>query len=333
MADGETVYVDYATRERIAGMTIGGMTIAERVLREAARAGAAAAVIRGTGLPVLPPLPIDVTVISDDPAPPAARELPGDVVAGVRIHDEASREQASRALFQTCRRPHDGLGDRYVIRSISLRLTAVMCRLGLTPNQVTWFNIVIGLAACVVAGWSDGAWDHLAIAGGLMFVQVVLDSSDGELARIRHMHSTFGMWLDNTSDDVIDNLFLAALGIGLGGVWLPIGVTAAVLRTLCALMIHVDVARRGRAGDVLAFQWFFDAKDEALADRFEVVERPSVFGVARAMGRRDLYVLIWAAACLGGVPVVALIQGSVIGVAYFGLAVVHLIVMARRPAS
>src|SRR5213075_525221 len=117
-------------------------------------------------------------------------------------------------------------------------------------------------------------------AGALIFVQVVLDSCDGELARIRFMHSRLGMILDNGSDDVIDNLFVAMLGIGLGGIWVPIGVGAAIGRGLSALMIHVDVARRGKVGDVLAFKWFFDAEDEALQERFET--KGSVLGVVRA---------------------------------------------------
>jgi phosphatidylglycerophosphate synthase len=330
MGVDDTVYLDYPG-DRVAAMVIGGMTVVERILREAASAGAVHAVIRGDGcqLPVLPRLPIEVTIVPGaSPVPAQARAVRGDVIANVRVRDDDSRRLASRALFQACRRPYDGIGDRYVIRSISLRLTSVMCRLRLTPNQVTTVNILIGLVACGFAGPLGGTRQAFAIAGALMFLQIVLDSCDGELARIRHLGSRFGMWLDNTSDDLIDNLFIAMLGVGLGGIWLPIGIAAAGARSACAIMIHISVARLGKPGDIMAFKWFFDEADEALSERFET--GTSVLGVLRAVGRRDLYVLLWSACCLVGLPVVALVLGVAISAIYFTLSVAHLVVTRGR---
>ncbi len=329
MGVGDTVYLDYPVGDRVAGMVIGGMTVVERVLREAARSGASHAVIRGDAcvLPTLPSLPIDVQIVPvASPIPGDARKIPGDVIANVHIRDDETRRVASRALFETCRRPYDGVGDRYVIRSISLKLTRVLCRLGLTPNQVTTVNILIGLAACGLAGL--GGPLCFALAGGLMVLQIVLDSCDGELARIRHLHSRFGMWLDNTSDDVIDNLFIAMVGVGIGGIWMHVGVIAAVARSLYSLLIHVDVARRGKPGDVMAFKYWFDSVDDGLVERFE--SHASALGVLRAIGRRDLYVLLWSACCLGGLPLAALGLGVVISAAHFSLVVVHVVVMNRR---
>ncbi len=326
MSIGDTVFVDYAHAPRVAGMRLCGMTVAERVLRQAAQAGATRAIVRGAALPELAALPIAVETIARDAAPPEARAIAGDVIAGVTITDEPTRRRASRALLQTCRRPYDGLGDRFVIRALSLRLSAVFCRLHVTPNQITWVNILVGLVACGCA--AQGTRQAFIAAGALMFVQVVLDSCDGEVARLRYLASKFGMWLDNTSDDLIDNLFLAMLGVGIGGVWLPIGIAAAVAKSLIAVMIHIDVARRGKAGDVMAFKWFFDSADEELAERFET--GTSITGIGRAFARRDVYILVWAVMCLAGVPEIALVHGAIVAFGYFGLAIVHVAVSARR---
>ncbi len=321
-----TVYVDYRGREAIPAMVVGGMTVVERVLREAAKAGAERAVVHGDALPPLPAIGLEVELRPAAAAPPTdAQPIAGDTIAGVTISDEPSRRRASRALWRSCRRPHDGLGDKYVIRAISTRISRLLCRLGATPNQVTIANIAIGLVACGVVVLGTPA--AFAAAGALMFAQVVLDSSDGELARIRFMHSRLGMILDNGSDDLIDNLFVAMLAIGIGGIWMPIGVGAATGRGLSALMIHVDVARRGKPGDILAFKWFFDSADEPLVDRFET--KGSLFGTVRAFGRRDLYVLVWTASCLAGFPIVGLCLSIALSVAYFGLAVAHVIITRR----
>jgi phosphatidylglycerophosphate synthase len=317
------VYLDYRGREGVPGMVIGGMTVVERVLREAQRAGAGRAVVHGV-IPAIPKLPIIVELRAPTDAPPTdAEPIDAVAIAGVTVTDEESRRRAARALWRSCRRPYDGLGDRYVIRAISTRLSRLLCLLGATPNQVTLVNIAIGFAACAFA-----ATGSFVVAGALMFAQVVLDSCDGELARIRFMHSRVGMILDNSSDDLIDNLFVAMLGIGIGGIWAPIGVAAAIGRGFSAAMIHIDVARQGKLGDILAFKWFFDSADETLSDRFET--KASIIGTARAFGRRDLYVLVWAASCVIGLPLIGLVLSATLSLVYFCLAVAHLVVVRRR---
>lgn len=341
---GPTVSIDYAAKPAVAAMVVGGMSVLERVLRDAARAGAARAivVVDAAALPRLPALALAVEVVAPGEAAGGRgpgggvtageiEALDGDTIAGVRISDEASRRRAERALLETCRRPYDGIGDRYVIRTLSLRLTGLLARLGATPNQVTCANIVVGAAACVCAALGTRA--GFVAAGALMFLQVVLDSCDGELSRIRHMGSRLGMWLDNVSDDLIDNTFVAALGFGIGGVWQWLGLAAALMRGTVALMIYRDVARAGKPGDVMAFRWWFDDAGDELADRYET--RASALSVLRALGRRDLYVLIYAAACMATVPIVALGLGIGIGVGYFGLGIGHVMASARsaRPAA
>lgn len=324
------VWIDYAADPRVAAMSVAGMSVLERVLREAARGGTARAVVRvdAAGLPDLSALPVIAEIVSPStPIPPGSPTLAGDLIAGVRITDERSRRRAERALLETCRRPYDGLGDRYVNRAVSLRLTRVLARWGATPNQVTCANIAVGLAAC---GFTQrGTTAALMVGGALIWLQVILDSCDGELARIRYLGSRLGMWLDNVSDDIIDNLFVVALGVGLGGMWAPVGIAAAVLRGSCALMIYRAVARAGNPGDVMAFQWWFDNPQEQLAERFET--RLTPLAVARSLGRRDLYVLVWGVTCVAGLPAIAFGLGVAISVGYFGLAVAH--VIATRGAA
>ena len=147
MADANTVFVDYADRGELPRLAICGVSVVERVLRTAASQGATRAIVRASAgqLPSLPALPIAVDVIAADQAPPAVPAIAADVVAGIAITDAKTRREAARALLQSCRRSYDGLGDRYVIRSLSLRLSAIWCRLGITPNQITTVNILVGI--------------------------------------------------------------------------------------------------------------------------------------------------------------------------------------------
>ena len=326
-----TIVIDYPAGDKIAALRIGGMSVLERTLRDAARAGATRALVRAEAgdLPALPTLALAVDVVGRDAAIPAgAAALPGDVVGGVRVHDRGSARAAMRALLRSCRRPHDGVADRYLIRYLSLALTRSLTHTPITPNQVTIANVVVGFAACWFAG--TGSRAAFALAGALMILQLVLDSSDGELARIRHRHSWFGMTLDNIGDDVVDNLFIASLGLGLGGPWAWLGLGAAALRMLSAGMIYVDVARRGKPGDIMAFHWWLDADDDTLEERFNPGVTPMT--VVRALGRRDLYGLTFGVTCLAGVPQVAFGLGVAICLGYAALAVLHLRYRGLPPA-
>lgn len=332
-----TVFVDYAGREAVAAMRLGGMSIVERVLREAAQAGATRARVRlaAAARPALPLLALAVE-FTDGDAPADARPVAGDVIAGVTVADARSRRRAERALLQACRRSYDGLGDTYVIRPVSLRLTPWFARAGLTPNQITVANTVVGALACALFAWggsreTGGGRAALAVGGAAIFLQVVLDSCDGELARVRHLYSSFGRMLDNVSDDVIDIGMTLALGWAVGGWWWPVAIASAVARASCAAMIFRAVARIGKAGDVLAFRWFFDRAEADLADRFEHKLTP--LAVLRSFGRRDVYTLVWAVCGVTAVLLPGLILGLIVAFGYFGLSVVHRVVRARTPAA
>ena len=326
-----TIVIDYPAGDRVAAMRVGGMSVLERTLRDAARAGATRAIVRAdvADLPRLPALALAVDVAPPGAAvPPEAVAVPGDVILGVRVTDRASARAAMRALLRSCRRPYDGIADQLVIRYVSLPLTGVLTHTPITPNHITIANVVTGLAACWCA--ARGTSLGFFLGGLLFFLQLVLDSSDGELARIRHRHSKFGMALDNIGDDVVDNLFIAALGIGLGGPWAWIAPIAAAARGLVALMIYVDVAGQGKFGDVMAFHWWFDEVDDTPAERFNATVTPMT--VVRALGRRDLYGLVFAVTGVALVPQVALGLGLVVCVGYAALGVLHL-VYRRRPAA
>ena len=133
------------------------------------------------------------------------------------------------------------------------------------------------------------------------------------------------------SDDVIDIGMTLALGWTVGGWWWPVACAAAVARASCAAMIFRAVARIGKAGDVLAFRWFFDTADSALDERFEHKLTP--LAVVRSLGRRDVYTLVWAVGGLTAVLVPGLVLGLIVAFGYFGLSVVHRVVRARTPAD
>ena len=117
-----------------------------------------------------------------------------------------------------------------LVRHLSYRLTPILLKTSLTPNQITTISLLLGLigSACFIqAGWIAG------IIGGLLLVaSYTFDNCDGEVARIKKMSTDFGAKLDDMADWIIDASFFAALGYGTAQVneqqfWFWLGLAAA----------------------------------------------------------------------------------------------------------
>src|SRR3954447_13002367 len=83
---------------------------------------------------------------------------------------------------------------RLYMRRFSPYLTRLLIRTRLTPNAVTWLMIADGLAAAALLTL-PGLASAIGVVA-LIQVQLLLDCSDGELARWRHVSSPVGIFLD-----------------------------------------------------------------------------------------------------------------------------------------
>jgi phosphatidylglycerophosphate synthase len=325
------VEVFFETTEDRHLQVIGGLTALERRIRQVARQGATRAVVAAPPVAFPRPLPIPVAFVPVGSAPPeGARRERADVIAGVDLGDEATRARAEWALIRGMNKSFEGPVDALINWRFSMRITRILARrsLAVTPNHVTVAAIVVGLAASLLA--SRAGYVMFALAGVVLEINSILDSCDGELARLRYQYSKLGQWLDNLSDDVVDNLFIIAVGVGLGGPWHWLGLSAACGRWLVSLVTYVDVYRRTRTGDVFAFRWWFET-GKATAD--DVYDPRSPITWLRSFGRRDTYVFVWMVVLVCGVPPWVVCHGLAIAAVNVSLLVLHFTVFRHRRAS
>jgi len=101
----------------------------------------------------------------------------------------------------------------YFIRPFSIYVTCFALRIGLTANQVTVLQTIVGLtgAACL-AFPSPGV-----VMVGLLLLQLgfVLDNVDGEVARFRGEVSVTGKYLDTIGHEFVIPSMYFALGVGM----------------------------------------------------------------------------------------------------------------------
>lgn len=327
MASGEpAVFVEVGPAEGHR-LVVGGMTVLERVLWGLGKAGVARAAVAAPAMPLRGDLPLAVDFVAPDTNPPSgARIVRGDELEGIRVEDETSRDAAEWAVLRSLAKGHQGPVDATINWRFSMRLTRALARTRITPNHVSIFGLALGALACVLA--VRGTFAALIVAGLIMQIHNILDSVDGELARLKKQYSKVGQWLDNLADDVLDNAFVLCAGIGAGGPYAALGVLGAGGRWFCAACTYLEVYRATGSGDVYAFRWWFE-RDKQSVD--EVYDTRSLLTWVRALGRRDTYVFAWMLLCLGGFAKGVVIWGAVLGVVYAGLMLAHLANRTRAP--
>lgn len=303
-------------------LRVGGLSVLERRVRELAKEGCERVVVTGCAeREVAFPRPLPIPVEYAAAAPQGAPRQRADVLRGIQIVDEATRRAAERKLVRGSNKSFEGPVDALITWRFSNPITRALAQrsLALVPNHVTLVAIAIGACACALAAT---AHDYLgfALAGLLLQTNSILDTVDGELARLRYQYSRLGQWLDNVSDDVIDNLFILSVGNALGGPWQWAALLGAGGRLTVAVYTYVSVYRATGTGDVFAFRWWFE-RDKATAD--DLYDPLALTTWLRSLGRRDTYVFCWAVACLVGVPHWVAVHGAVIGAVQLSLLVLH----------
>jgi hypothetical protein len=102
-------------------------------------------------------------------------------------------------------------------RKISIHLTRALVNTRITPDAVTWMMIVAGGLAAI--SLSIPGLPTAILAALLIQCQLILDCSDGELARWRDKTGASGVYLDRIGHYVTEAGLTAALGIRAGGGW------------------------------------------------------------------------------------------------------------------
>jgi phosphatidylglycerophosphate synthase len=353
MASDERAFtvVIRATAETMPGaaMRVAGLTVVARAIKQWARLPDARVLVLSDGavpLPAAAPPNVHVELARDADAlddimrrPDVAPAVPAEVLAAnlvdpaglprtggapTIVMDEASRRSAEDAIFAELLRGDLGLVARWLNKPVSFRITRyLLCRLPVTPNQVTIGAGLIGLVGCAFI--ATGRYAAVVAGFALAHLQSVLDGCDGELARVRFQQSAIGEWLDTLTDDALNLALCAALGLALrtparGGP--PAGPLLAAAAAAMLLFYNVvayrELRRQGEGGEVLKVRWWFArGKDmKALAGRAR--SGPAAF--LYNLGRRDVFVLVWLVLAIADELGLILIFALLVAVASFVVA-------------
>ena len=154
------------------------------------------------------------------------------------------------------RRNEEHWAGRLYARSLSPYLTWVSLRIGLSPNQLTYLMILSGLGAGVAFAWGTGLVS--AIVGALLVqLYLILDCTDGEVARITGRTSITGVYLDRLGHYFSEVAVVIGLGLRAekqfdlpwgGGGWIMLGLLGALGVALIKAETDNVVVARAKSG-------------------------------------------------------------------------------------
>ena len=198
-----------------------------------------------------------------------------------------NRDELEQQLFSSSYKGVTDLVTKWVWPAPARRATKVCARLGIRPNHVTGFSVVLALLAGA-AFW----YGHFAAGLVLGWFMTFLDTVDGKLARVTLTSSRFGDLLDHSLDLIHPPLWYIAWAVGAGADSFPLA-----LAPLAAVMLAGYIGGRLCEG---AFQLW--------VARFSIfLWRPADSLNRLITARRNPNLIILTGGLLAGQPAAALV--------------------------
>ena len=125
---------------------------------------------------------------------------------------DSLREAERRLLGSLGKNGADGVISTHLNRRLSVPISALLVRTPITPTQITAISFVIALVGAAFFT-VDRLWTSI-VAACLVQLSSVVDGCDGEVARLRHLATSSGAWLDTMLDRYADTAVVVAITLG-----------------------------------------------------------------------------------------------------------------------
>lgn len=242
----------------------------------------------------------------------------------IRVATPADGKRAKALLFKTLKKPlsrqGDGFTAYYINRPVSLTCSRLLVHTPITPNQITTFDLFLGLGA----GYLLASGDFLLLAIGAILMQFVsiFDGIDGELARMKLLMSHAGEWYDSVGDDIIKLTMFVGLGLScykiFGSEYYLWATGAGAIATIATVaVLYVEILKLG-SGTLNSAKWFFE-EDDVEPSMWQRI----LIGIAFVL-KRDTYTLLLMLMAAVGLPQISF------GLMGTGIAVIFLTTYIQR---
>ncbi|MFQ5969521.1 MAG: sugar phosphate nucleotidyltransferase [Nitrososphaerales archaeon] len=130
----------------------------------------------------------------------------------IDVDDDKDLKNAERLLCKNLKKETDGPVSKIINRPISLRISKILLKAGITPNQVSLLSFIIGISGASL--FFLGEYFYLILGGILVQIHSIMDGCDGEVARLKLRETKYGAWFDAVLDRYADAAIILGLTYG-----------------------------------------------------------------------------------------------------------------------
>jgi CDP-L-myo-inositol myo-inositolphosphotransferase len=130
----------------------------------------------------------------------------------IDVDNGKALKNAESLLIKQLAKLTDGPIAKMFNRPVSLRISAMLLKTSITPNQVTLLSFIMGFFASLCFYFGDYLY---LIAGGILVqISSIVDGCDGEIARLKLRQTNYGGWFDAVLDRYADGLIVFGMIYG-----------------------------------------------------------------------------------------------------------------------
>ncbi|MFQ5862377.1 MAG: CDP-alcohol phosphatidyltransferase family protein [Candidatus Brocadiales bacterium] len=131
----------------------------------------------------------------------------------MEITSRETVQESKKKMYKLLGLATDSPFSVHVNRKLSRLVSGVLIRFPITPNQITLLSFFTGLVACWF--FLQGGYRYSVLGAMVFYASVILDLSDGEVARLKFMGSKYGAVFDTICDSIVYSgvMFCMALAI------------------------------------------------------------------------------------------------------------------------
>jgi CDP-L-myo-inositol myo-inositolphosphotransferase len=122
------------------------------------------------------------------------------------VDDNNALKNAKSLLFERLKKNTDGPVSRILNRPISIKISELLLKTKITPNQISLISFIIGLFGALFFYFGDHVF--LVFGGILVQMSSIIDGCDGEVARLKLVESKYGGWFDAVLDRYADAIII-----------------------------------------------------------------------------------------------------------------------------
>ena len=122
------------------------------------------------------------------------------------VDDNSALKNAKSLLFEKLKKNTDGPISRILNRPISIKISELLLKTKITPNEISLISFIIALFGALFFYFGD--YFSLVIGGILVHLSSIIDGCDGEVARLKLVETKYGGWFDAVLDRYADAIII-----------------------------------------------------------------------------------------------------------------------------